>query len=150
MIFKDLDKAVLGDWFDFFESRFDQSTGQIIYDPPEKGAVQFCVRSMTPFFEELRKGRKKVSKIVYNPVSKAMERLTFPEDTTFEQDAKESDDAWDYAITAAKDEEGKDVELTREMKLKLIKIPKFVRFFTRVFQVLNGEVLKKEEAEEKN
>ena len=97
MVF-DLEKAEQGDWFSFFDSTVDPSTGEISYHSPEQDAPEFCIRSMTPFYEERRRLRKKVSTMAVNPVTRVMERVTSPEVQSFEEDWQEAQDGWDYAI----------------------------------------------------
>jgi len=144
-----LGKMEDGDWFPYFESRFDMASGEITYDEPKKGAVEFCIRSMQPFFEEKNSGRKKENKMVLNPVSRAMERVSFYPDRPPEEEKQLGEDAWDYAIIAArKGDESLDV--SREDKLELVNRPMFLRYVKRVFDMLNGEVEKKKEAAEKN
>jgi hypothetical protein len=154
-MFFELDKAEQGDWFPFFDSHFDQATGEIAYDPPEEGAAEFCIRSMIPFFEESRKGRKKESKMVLNTATKAMERVSYYPDPSGEEEQKEFDDLWDFVITGIRNafsDEGKTIPITctRENKLKLIKLPKFLRFIKRVFQIIDGEAVKTKEQKIKN
>lgn len=149
----EFDKEEQGDWFTFFTSRVEPSTGEIIYDPPEEGAAEFRIRSMQPFFEERRKGRKKESKMVLNPATRAMERVSWFEEPPEDEAQKENDDAWDYAITGIKNAfstPGVPIECTRENKLKLIRIPVFLRFITRVFMMLSEAGIKQKEDAEKN
>lgn len=151
----DLDKEELGDWFAFFGSRIDVSTGEIVFDKPEEGAAEFRIRSTLPFWEERRKGRKKESKFVLNPTTRGMERVVWYEDLPENQAAKENDDAWDYAITGIRnafkdDEKTQPIECTRENKLKLIRMPVFVRFINRIFLIQNEAGVKQREASEKN
>ena len=149
----DFDKEEQGDWFTFFASRMEPSTGDIVYDVPEEGAAEFRIRSMQPFFEERRKGRKKESKMVVNPTTRAMERVTWWEDLPDDEAQKEADDAWDYAITGIKNafaSPGVPIECTRENKLKLIRMPIFLRFVTRVFMIINDAGVKQKEDSEKN
>ena len=148
-----LDKEDQGDWFQFFSSKFDPATGEVIYDRPEEEAAEFRVRNMTPFWEERYRGRKKDYKMVHNPVSRQMERVGYYEDLPPEQAQKESDDAWDYAITGIKNAfSAPDVpiECTRENKLRLLDMPVFVRFINRVFQVISEAGVKQKEDSEKN
>ena len=148
----DIDKEEQGDWFPFFSSTVDPSTGEIVYDKPEKGAAEFRIRSMGPFWEERRKGRKKEHKMVLNPATRAMERVSYYENLPEDEAAKENEDAWDYAITGmnkAFSAPKVPIECTRESKLKLIRMPVFVRFITRVFMTLNESGVKQQEAEKK-
>lgn len=149
----DFEKEELGDWFAFFNSRVDRSTGEVIFDPPEPDAAEFRIRSMGPFLEERRKGRRKEYKMVLNPSTRAMERVGWFEDLPPEEAAKENDDAWDYAITGIKyafSAPGVPIECTRENKLKLIGMPVFLRFMMRVFQMISEMGTKQKEASEKN
>lgn len=151
MIF-DLDKEEQGDWFEFFNSKTDQATGDVIYSEPEKDAAKFRIRSITPFWSDLRRGRKKTHQMVINPQTRAMERVSYI-DITQEQDEKDNEAAWDYAITGienAFDKKGKPIKPTLKNKMKLIKISSFLRFITRVFEIIDDEGVKQAKAAEKN
>lgn len=148
-----LDKEDLGDWFEFFNSRFDPATGEVIYDEPEEGAAEFRIRSMAPFWEERLSGRKKEHKFVQNPTTRAMERVSWPEELPADEAKKENEDSWDYAITGIKNAfsaPGVSIECTRENKLKLLKMSVFVRFINRVFQIISETEVKRKEDSEKN
>lgn len=149
----ELEKGDQGDWFTFFTSKVEPSTGEVVYDPPEEGAAEFRIRSMLPFFEERRKGRKRESKMVLNPATRSMERVSWFEELPEEEAQKEMDDAWDYAITGIKNAfsaPGVPIESSRESKLKLVRMPVFLRFMTRVFAMLNEAGIKHKEDAEKN
>ncbi len=149
----DFEKDEQGDWFSFFNSHVDQATGEIVYDPPEEDAAEFRIRSMGLFWEERRKGRKRESKMTLNPTTRSMERVSWLDELPPEESAKENDDAWDFAITGIRNAfSAPDVpiECTRESKLKFIRMPRFIRFATRVFQILADAEEKQSEAEEKN
>lgn len=149
----DLDKDAQGDWFPFFGSRFDPLTGEIAYLKPEPDAAEFRIRNMTGFFEERRKNRTREYKMVLNPSTRAMERVGYYEDLPPDEAQKESDDAWDYAITGMKNAfavDGLPMDCTRANKLKLVKIPIFLRYIQRVFQILADAGVKKAEESEKN
>ena len=149
----DFTKDDQGDWFAFFNSRFDQATGEIVYEKPEEGAAEFRIRSMAPFWEQRRKGRKKQYQMVLNPATRAMERVGYFEDIPADQSEKENAEAWDYAITGWKnalDASGNQIECNSENKLKMIEIPAFLRFVGRVFQLLAEAGIKQAEASEKN
>ena len=91
--------------------------------------------------------------MVVNPGTRAMERVSFLVDQTSEEEYQESLEAWDYAIVdwkGFKDPNGVEIPCTKENKLKLIRIPKAMRFFQRVFQILNGEAAKSKGGVEKN
>jgi len=149
----DFEKEEQGDWFAFFNSRLDVATGEIVYDPPEEGAAEFRIRSMGPFWDERRKGRKIESKIVLNTKTGAMQRVTWPEDLPADEAQNENDDVWDYAITGIRNAfsaPGVEIKCDRESKLKLINIPVFLRFISRVFVILSEAGVKQKEASEKN
>jgi len=149
----DFEKGEQGDWFSFFSSHIDQETAKIVYDTPEEGAAEFRVRSMIPYWEEKRKGRKLESKMVLNPTTRAMERVTWDADLTSEQNAQESAEAWDYAITGFKNAfsaPGKPIECTLDNKLRFTKMPVFVRFIGRVFQIIADAGVGQQKAAEKN
>lgn len=149
----DLEKDDQGDWFSFFDSSYDQSTGEIVYKEPEENAAQFRIRSMGPFWEKRRDSRKKQYKMVVNPKTRQMERVGYYDDLSPEEQKKENDDAWDYAITGiidAYDATGNPIECTRDAKLKLVEIPVFLRFISRVFQILSETGVKRDEDSEKN
>lgn len=149
----DFEKQDEGDWFAFFTSHVDPESGKVVYDLPEEGAAKFRIRSLAPFWEERRKGRKKQHQMVLNTASRAMERVSYFEDLPEDKAAKENEDAWDYAITGIEDafsSPGKQIECTRENKLRLVKMPAFARFIGRVFQLLNEAGVKQQESSEKN
>ncbi|MFH2076954.1 MAG: hypothetical protein ABIJ57_16710 [Pseudomonadota bacterium] len=149
----DFSKEEQGDWFSFFESHIDPSTGQIVYADPQEGAARFRIRSMVPFWEEQRKGRKKQYQMVLNPQTRAMERVGYYDDLPEDKAEQENDDAWDYAITGiehAFSSPGVPLECTRENKLKLVRLPTFLRFITRVFVLLNEAGIREREESEKN
>lgn len=152
-VFEQAEKAQ-GEWFPFFTSRFDMATGEIIYDLPKEGAAEFCFRSPAPFWEERRKGRTKEVKMVLNPGSRAMERISFFPDLPYEEEIKERDDSWDYAITGMRGarwtDDGPEMECTRENKLKLLKNAAFLRYANWVLQMLLDTGVKVKEAAEKN
>ena len=148
----DLEKDAQGDWFPFFGSKFDPGTGDIAYENPEPDAAEFRIRSMTGFFEERRKNRTREYKMVLNPSTRTMERVGYYEDLPPDEAQKESDDAWDYAITGMKnaEEDGAPMECTRKNKLRLVKAPIFLRYVQKVFQILADAGVKKAEESEKN
>ena len=149
----DLEKEELGDWFPFFNSTVDPGSGEIVYDDPEEGAAEFRIRSMGSFWEERRKGKKKEYKMVCNTQSKAMERVGYYPDLPPDVESKENDDAWDYSITDWKNAFSAPkmpMEYNRENKLKMIKIPVFMRFVSRVFQIMTESGIKRKDSVEKN
>ena len=146
-----LDEAT-GDWFEFFESRIDIRTGDITYDDPKPGTGRVCIRDMGPFWRERLRSRKKKFEFVRNPSTRAMERVEYY-DQTPEEEAKEREDAFDYAITDFDnffDAKGKPIKCTRENKIRLIAIPVFDRFLTRCFELQQNASKIQAKAAEKN
>jgi len=142
-----------GDWFDFFESRVDLSTGEIIYDDPKPDTGSVCFKPARAFIIERMAERKKDSKFVLNPKTRTMERVEFYKDLTLEEAQKEQDDLIDYTITGFKklfDMEEKPIECTRENKLKLVKVPVFDRFMARCMELQLNANIKQAEKEAKN
>ena len=147
------DKDSQGDWFSFFNSKYDQETGEIVYDDPEEGAAEFRIRLMGPFWEERLKGRKREHKYVPNPRTRAMERVSFYPDLDPDTEAQGNDDAWEYAITGFKNAfsaPGVEMEYNRENILRLVDIPVFARFMSKVFLILDGAGIKQAEGKEEN
>jgi len=151
-MFLDLDESQ-GEWFEFFSSRVDPSTGETIYDDPAKDA-RVKIRSMGAFFEGRMAKRKKEVERVLNPKSRAMERLVYVPELSFEDEMAERDDAWDYAIVdfeGFKDSNTKEVLVCdRETKLKLMKNPVFDRFVGRCLQIISSSGVQEKEDLEKN
>ena len=128
----------------------------IVFDDPEEGAAEFCIRSLIPYFTELMKARKKKYQFVLNTATRAMERVGFYEELTAEDQQKESDNAVDYAITGVRNA---NIELTRENKLKLVAgsirregadEKEFDRFFGRCIKLIADLQAQEAEATEKN
>ena len=150
-MFFDLE-ATEGDWFPFFGSHIDLVTGDIQYDEPVADA-RVRVRPMAPFIEERLSQRKKSVEHVVNPKTRALERISFYPDMSPAEEKKERDDVWDYVITdleTFKDKAGKIIECTRENKLKLMRVPVFERFISRVFEILANSGVSESEELEKN
>ncbi len=142
-----------GDWFPFFESRYDFTTGETVYDLPKEGAAEFRIRSLTEFYVDRRKGRKREYKMVFNPTSRSMERVGYYPDLSPEEEAAERDDSYDYAITGIRNAfwgEDRPIECDRESKIKLMKNPAFSRYFMRVLEMLANSGAKTKEEAEKN
>ena len=151
-MFFDLE-ATEGEWFPFIGSHIDLVTGDIQYDEPVP-EVRARVRPMAPFLEERLAQRKKCVEHVMNPKTRQMERISYYPDIPPEQEKEERDDVWDYVITGLegfKDKKtGKEIECTRENKLKLMKIPVFERFIARCFELLANTGIDESKALEKN
>jgi hypothetical protein len=143
-----------GDWFPFFGSKIDLETGEILYDPPEEGAAEFCFRSPAPFWQERQRGRGKEHKMVLNPSTRQMERVGYFPDLPPDEEQAERDDSWDYCITGMKGArwtaDGPEMECTKENKLKLLKNSAFLRYANRVLQLILETGAKHKNAAEKN
>ena len=142
-----------GDWFDFFESRVDLSTGNIIYDDPKPGTGKACFRPSRPLVMERIAKRKKESEFVLNPKTRSMEKVEYYKPLSFEEQQKEQDDMTDFVITGLKDfydAKGKPIECTRENKLKLAKVPVFDRFMARCMEIQMNATIQQAEKAEKN
>jgi hypothetical protein len=150
MIF-DID-ASQGEWFYFRNSTLDPNTGEPIFDKPEKDA-RVQIRSMTPFFEGKISAKNKAIEHVYNPKTRAMERISYIPDISVAEAQLEREDAWDYAITGIesfKDKEGNIITCTRANKLALMKVPVFDRFVALCLKTLAEAGVKKEQEESEN
>lgn len=145
-------EATEGEWFPFFKSTIDLVTGNIIYEDPVNDA-RVRLRPMAPFLEERLNNRVKSVEHVLNPKTRSMERISYYPELSPEQEQKERDDVWDYVITGLdgfKDRSGKEIECTRENKIKLMKVPIFERFISRCFQIMANSGISESEELVKN
>lgn len=133
----DLEKIDDGDWFPFFASRVN-AKGEVEYDEPKPGANSVRIRPIAPFWETRRATRKKRHEFALNPVTRAMERVAYFEELTPEQDKKENEDAYDYAITGVRDAAGEPIAFDRAAKVEHMAHPVFNRFFWRCQQMLGS------------
>ncbi|MFA5261625.1 MAG: hypothetical protein WC450_10390 [Candidatus Omnitrophota bacterium] len=162
----------LGDWFPFFDSRVDLQTGEVTFFPSKEGAATFQIRPLTLFYEEIRNKKKKEYKWVSNPKTHAMERRGHDPDQTPEDEQREREDSYDYAITGARNaywgkgkdnpifciapkiastnEEKEELRRSRADKIKLMRDPAFSRYFLRVQEMLSNFGAKAKEELEKN
>mgnify|MGYP001389393951 FL=1 len=150
MIF-DLDLSQ-GEWFRFFESRINEK-GELVYDDPKPDAGRVCIRSIAPFLEQIQAKRKKKFEWVLNTATRSMERIGYFEEQSIEDQRKERDDLWDYAITDMEDfydVKGALILCTRENRLKLMAHPVFDRFVARCLQIISASGVKTKEEAEKN
>jgi len=141
-----------GEWFPFFSSGINEQ-GVVTYSDPKPGAGRAKVRSLTPFFEERRAGRKKKSEFILNPQTRAMERVSYFEDLPPAEQKKENEDAWDYAITGIRNAfsaPNVPIQCTRESKVKLLEIQVFLRFINKVLQIISESGAKQKEETEEN
>jgi len=149
----DFDAVEEGEWFQYQDSHFDHEKDEFVFDPPNSDA-KVRVRRTNDLISKQVSKRGRVSEIVLNPKSRQMERVSYIKDLTFEQEQKEMDDAFDYAITGLvgfkNKKTGAVLECTREVKLALMKLPAFDRFIGRCLRILNGMESARKEEEEKN
>lgn len=149
----DLEIQEEGEWFYYFGSSIDQTTGEIIYDDPVKDA-RVKIRSMAPFIEKKITERKKQKEHVLNPKTRSMERIEYYPDLSPKERITEREDTWDYIIQGLegfKDKKTKkDITCTWENKLKLMKLPVFDRFIARCLQLLSDSGVQVGEAETVN
>lgn len=132
-----------GEWFAFFPSRVEISTGEVIYGEPVEG-VQAKIRSTAPFLEERLKRQTRKHQNVLNPKTRSMERVPYFEEQPFEELQAETDDMYDYAIIdleGFRDSKSKQMlKCTRDNKIALRRVELFRRYFERCQQVLHGNV----------
>lgn len=149
----DFDCIGEGEWFPYQDSHFDQESGELIFEEPSS-AARVRIRSIKTILQERFNKRKKVAEHVYNPNTKAMERISYYKDQSPEEVKKDRDDTWDYAITGLEGfknkKTGEVIECTRENKLKLMTLPAFDRFVGRCLNILEGAEVKRKEEVEKN
>jgi hypothetical protein len=142
-----------GEWFPFQLSQIDTETGKITWSDPMPDA-RMQIRSMTPFFEERISSRKRAVERVLNPKTRQMERISYYEELSPDDAKKERDDAYDYAITGFDGFRDavtkKDIPVTRDTKLALMKMPIIDRFFAKCQEMLAGSGVKIQEGLEKN
>ncbi len=142
-----------GEWFQYFGSHIDPNTGQVIFEDPVSDA-RVQVRNIGPFIEERVSKRKKAVEHIFNPKTRDMERISFYVDLSPEEEKKEREDVWDYAITGLENFKNKktaeEISCTRENKLALMKIPVFDRFIGRCLQLMADSGTKTREDSGKN
>lgn len=145
--------AQAGDWFKFFNSSINEK-GDVIYDEPEDGAAEVCIRSMRDKLEEIMDKRKRKSEFVLNPTTRSMERVTYFDDISNDQRKADDEAIWDYIITDWKgvmDKSGVEVACTKDNKAKLMRnVPVFNRFVSRCLEMLASAGVKTKEEEVKN
>jgi len=150
-MYLDLDVQEQGEWFYFFGSHVDENTGEIVYEEPVKDA-KAKIRSMAPFIEQRITGRKKQTEHIHNPKTRSMERISYYPELTTEEMKAEREDTWDYIITGLEGfrdkKTKKEIDCTRENKVKLMRLPVFDRFVARCLQILSASGV--QDAEIKN
>jgi hypothetical protein len=148
----DLDAPVQGEGFKYFESIITEK-GEVEFLDPEPDAPTFFIRHPAPIFEEQAAGKKMKHEFVLNPSTRAMERVGYYPEPSAEQARKEREDVIDYSITGWTDllrPDGSKIEVTRENKIKLSRIPEVNRFIGRCWAILLSARAKDREEEAKN
>jgi len=142
-----------GDWFDWFESKFDFEAEKVIYSDPEPDTGRVCIRSAAKLISEQVRNRKKTSEMILNPKTRRMERIEYYKELSPEESQKEADDRYDYMITGLDgffDMKKNPIKCTRENKIKLAKNPVFDRFLGKCIELQANGVSKQVEKEVKN
>lgn len=150
----DIDRDISeGEWFPFQESIVDEK-GKAIFEEPKKDAGRVRVRSVAPFMEERLLKRRRYDWVFNpNPEINDMVRKAYYEDLPLEEAKKENEDMFDFAITGLEnffDKNGKEIECTRENKIKLMKVPAFDRFIARCIRLVGSAQAEAKESEQKN
>ena len=138
-VFKEAQVEDRGSWFPYFESRIDVKTMKLVYDEPLPGAARFCIRDAVAFYKQRNVSRRRRSEFVFNQHTMAMERVSYTEDQTPEEILQERDDLRDYVITGIEGamwEDGRQIECTRENKLKLFLNDEFDRYVAKCMATL--------------
>ena len=143
----------MGEWFPFFKSEV-RPDGEVEYSEPEKDSGRVCLRiADSDTLERIQaETRKKVSENVYNPKTRAMERVAYF-DQTVAQEKRERELIWDHAIVdweGILDSAGNPIPCTLENKMKLMNVPLFARFVGRCLQLISGAAEETKETEIKN
>lgn len=148
----DLNARQEGEWFRFFESTVNER-GEVEYADPKPDAGKFCIRPIGPVLDEIRAEKKRRFEFVFNPSTRAMERVGYFAEQSPEEARAEIERIWDYAITGIEesfDSKGQAISCTKENKVKLMSIPAFDRFVARCLQLLSVSGVKAKEEAEKN
>jgi len=153
-VYVDLSGADDGEWYQYFASRIDVNTGDVVYDDPIEGGPRVRIRDMRTFIRERIKERKTQVEHVVNPKTRSMERITYPKELTAQEEKQEREDLIDYMVAGFegfKDKKTKQiVECTRENKIKMMNLPVFDRCVARCQQLLSESGIQEAVAETKN
>lgn len=142
-----------GDWFAYFDSHVDSMTGIVSYDEPVDGAAEFCFRNPVAYWQEKQALKKREYSMVLNSKTRQMERVGYMPDLPPEKEKAERDGAWDYTITGIRNaywDEKTPIQCDLESKLKLLKIPAFLRFANRVVEIIMEIGTQRQQDAEKN
>lgn len=146
-----LEAVKSGTWFQFRESTVDPATKEPVFKEAVKGAGEILLRSVTPFIRKQIMSADVQTKPVVNQFTRRMEFAAV--ERTAEQKQKDSDDMWDYAIVDWKgflDGKGKPIPCTRENKLAMMDVDRFVRFVNYALGAIDQYTEAKEKEEQKN
>ena len=153
-VYVDLSGADEGEWYQYFASRIDVNTGDVVYDDPIEGGPRVRIRDMRTFIRERIKARKTQVEHVVNPKTRSMERITYPKELTAQEEKQERENLIDYMVAGFegfKDKKTKQiVECTRENKIKMMNLPVFDRCVARCQQLLSESGIQEAVAETKN
>jgi len=143
-----------GVWFSYQKSRIDSENDEIIWEDPIEGA-EFLIRYIASFIEEKLKkeDQQRSIKFVHNDKTGKMERISFIPEKTFEQNIKETEEMYVWAICDWKGigEKGKsEMVVSDENKIKLSKLPEFIRFFNKCQETFRIELESHRKEIEKN
>jgi hypothetical protein len=146
-----------GIWFPYRQSEVDPDDREKIIwkDVNEKENGKFHIRSIEPYIEERLKKESKLTRyeFVLNPKTRAMERVAFTPEKSFDEKMEETQVMFVYAIL---DWEGVGVkggsvlEVSDENKKRLARNPEFVRFFDDCQKKLKEQSSEYKEQSEKN
>ena len=148
-----------GERFEFFTSKINPQTGDIEYDAPvrdpETGECAWVsFKNPQVFWEERLKNRKKKVEHVLNQKTRQMERITYYDELSPEENERERADFWNYVITdfgLFKDAKTKkDIDCTPENKAAMGKLPVFHRFANKCFEIMEESRIIQAKDEEKN
>ena len=152
-MFIDLNASKEGTWFEFRMSEIDPNNGDIVWSEPIEGH-KVRIRSMKPFFEERIANREKIETWKVHPKSRAYEPHVRFKELTVDEAKEERNDAFDYAITGLegfKDRTTRNAyPCTKEVKLGLMELDFFDRFFADCQQKVDRSGIEMEKALEKN
>lgn len=142
-----------GQWFPFRMSTIDENTGEIVWGDPIEG-MEVQIRSWRPFFDERISKRPQETIWKVHPKSHAYEPHTKFKDLTIEEAKQERQDAQDYAITGLRGFKDKktreEYPCTREVKLGLLELDFFDRFFIDCQQRIDSYGIEMEKAASEN
>ena len=148
-----------GERFEFFTSKINAATGETEYAEPEKDPVSgecawVTLRNPQPFWEERLKNRKRKVEHVLNPKTRQMERISYYDESSPEENQKDMAAFWEYVIEdfgGFRDAKTKqEIVCTPENKLAMGKLPVFQRFAYRCFERMEESMVAQKKAEEKN